>query len=146
VNVTTRSGTKDFHGAAYYYGRNEAFNANGWLNNHNGTPRGVYRYNTVGWNLGGPIYIPKLFNSNKDKLFFFFSQERWPTKTNSGMQRFYMPTALEKQGDFSQTYDYNGNKVYIRDPAKTGNCTATDQTACFPGNVIPASSINPDFQ
>jgi len=146
VNVTTRSGTNDFHGAAYYYGRNEAFNANGWTNNHNGTPRGVYRYNTVGWNLGGPIYIPNKFNTNRDKLFFFFSQERWPTKTNSGMQRFYMPTAMEKQGDFSQTYDYNGNKVYIRNPAKTGNCSASDQTACFPGNVIPAASINPDFQ
>jgi hypothetical protein len=146
VNVTTKSGTQDFHGAAYYYGRNEAFNANGWMNNHNGTPRGVYRYNTMGWNVGGPIYIPDRFNSRKDKLFFFFSQERWPTKSNSGMQRFYMPTAREKQGDFSQTYDYNGSKVYIRDPSKTGNCSATDQTACYPGNVIPASAINSDFQ
>lgn len=146
VNVTTKSGTKDFHGNLYYYGRNEALNANGWKNNHDGTPRGVYRFNTVGWNLGGPVYIPKLFNTNRDKLFFFFSQERWPTKTNSGMQRFYMPTALEKNGDFSQTYDYNGNKVYIRNPAKAGNCSATDQTACFTGNVIPTSAINPDFQ
>lgn len=146
INVTTKSGTQDFHGTAYYYGRNEAFNANGWLNNHNGTPRGVYRYNTMGWNIGGPAYIPNRFNSRKDKLFFFFSQERWPTKTNDGMQRFYMPTTLEKQGDFSQTYDYNGNKVYIRDPSKAGNCSATDQTACFPGNVIPAASINQDFQ
>lgn len=146
INVTTKSGTRDFHGAAYYYGRNEALNANSWMNKHNGTPRGVYRYNTMGWNLGGPAYIPNKFNSNKDKLFFFFSQERWPTKSNSGMQRFYMPTDREKQGDFSQTYDYNGNKVYIRDPSKSGNCSATDQTACFPGNVIPASAINTDFQ
>src|SRR5438309_3428402 len=82
VNVTTRSGTNRFHGSAYYYGRNEALNANGWINNHNGTPRGVYRFNTMGWNLGGPVYLPKLFNTNRDKLFFFFSQERWPTKTN----------------------------------------------------------------
>jgi hypothetical protein len=146
VNITTKSGSQDFHGSAYYFARNEAFNANGWMNNHNGTPRGVYRYNTMGWNLGGPIYIPNKFNSAKDKLFFFFSQERWPTKSNAGMQRFYMPTDLEKKGDFSKTYDYNGAKVYIRDPSKAGNCSATDQTACFPNNVIPAAAINSDFQ
>lgn len=146
INMTTKSGTQDFHGSAYYYGRNEALNANGWLANHKNNERGIYRYNTVGWNLGGPVYIPNKFNSSKDKLFFFFSQERWPTKSNSGPQRYFMPTDLEKQGDFSQSYDYNGNKIYVRDPTTTGKCDASDQSGCFPGNVIPANRINPNMQ
>ena len=98
---------------AYYYGQNEAFNANGFFDNREGNPRGRYRYNTYGYNVGGPIYIPGLFKRNKDKLFFFFSQKRWPTKTNSGYQRYMMPTEAERKGDFSNTYDTKERKVYI---------------------------------
>src|SRR5262249_32351931 len=50
INVVTKGGTSQFHGTAYYYGRNEAFNANSWFNNYNDTPRGRYRYNTIGGN------------------------------------------------------------------------------------------------
>ena len=158
INLTTKSGTKNFHGSAYYYGRNEAFNANSWFNNHNNKPRGLYRYNTWGYTVGGPAFIPKVFNTHKDKLFFFFSQERWPTKTNSGYREFYMPTAAERMGDFSNTYDSKGNKVYIRDPLKSGACSSKDQTACFTDpsrataanpnglNIIPAARINPAMQ
>lgn len=158
INLTTKSGTKDFHGSAYYYGRNEAFNANGWFNKRNGNPRGVYRYNTWGYTLGGPVVIPHVFNSHRNKLFFFFSQERWPTQTNSGYRKFTMPTAAERSGDFSNSYDYKGNKVYIRDPLKSGTCSSKDQTACFTDptratavnptglNIIPLGRINPNTQ
>lgn len=79
VNLVTKSGTRDFHGSAYYYGRNEALNANDFFRNHKNQPRETYRYNTYGFTIGGPAYIPKAFNTKKDKLFFFFSMERWPT-------------------------------------------------------------------
>ncbi|MGH9521903.1 MAG: carboxypeptidase regulatory-like domain-containing protein [Terriglobales bacterium] len=158
INLTTKSGTKDLHGSAYYYGRNEAFNANSWFNNHQGKPRGLYRYNTWGYTVGGPVTIPKVFNSHHNKLFFFFSQERWPTKTNSGYREFYMPTAAERAGDFSNSYDSSGNKVYVRDPLKSGACSSKDQTACFTDpsrataanpigvNIIPGNRINPNTQ
>lgn len=91
-----------------------------------------------------------MFNTRKDKLFFFFSEERWPTKANSGYQRFMMPTAAERNGDFSNTYDTKGQKVYIRDPGKTGACSASSQAACFSDgtrvNLIPADRINPNTQ
>lgn len=150
INLTTKSGTQDFHGGAYYYGRNEALNANGWFNNYKGTPRGVYRYNTTGWNIGGPAYIPGKFNTNKDKLFFFFSQERWPTKSNSGYQKFMMPTAAERLGDFSNSYDAKGQKIYIRNPALNLPCSASDTRGCYSYNgqvnVIDPGLINANMQ
>ena len=53
-----------------------------------------------------------------------------------------VPTAAEVTGNFSNTLDGNGNRIFIKDPLKTGNCTAADQTACFPGNIIPANRLN----
>src|ERR1700742_305869 len=103
INVVTKSGTQQFHGTAYYYNRNEAFNANDWFNNYNGVARSQYRYNTVGGKIGGPTFIPNHFNTNKTKLFFFYSQEYWPDKSPGGLKEYMVPTALERMGDFSQT-------------------------------------------
>jgi hypothetical protein len=64
INLVTKSGTQRFRGGAYYYNRNEAFNANDFFNNRQGIPRQRYRFNTVGYNLGGPIYWPGKFNTN----------------------------------------------------------------------------------
>jgi len=75
INVITKSGTQSYHGTAYYYMRNEALNANDFFNNKNNIRRPRYRFNTYGGNLGGPLYWPGKFNQNKDKIFFFFSQE-----------------------------------------------------------------------
>src|SRR5262249_53038336 len=74
VNVVTKSGTSDFHGAAYIFHRNEGMNANSFINNENGQAKALFRFNDPGYNIGGPIYIPDHFNTGKDKLFFFWSQ------------------------------------------------------------------------
>jgi len=137
VNVVTKGGTQEFHGTAYWYKRHEMFNATSWINNKNSTAKGRYRYNTVGYNLGGPVYLPGKFNRNKDKLFFFFSQEFQPNTRPGGLRTWNMPTQLERQGDFSQTVQSNGALVVIKDPLSG---------AAFPGNVIPANRINPDTQ
>lgn len=104
INVVTKGGTSQFHGTAYYYGRNEAFNANDWFSNNTGVGRPRYRYNTIGGNIGGPVYWPGRFNVNRNKLFFFYSQEYWPSKQPYGLKKYWVPTALERTGDFSQTY------------------------------------------
>src|SRR5262249_1421694 len=77
VQAITRSGTNEYHGSGYYYKRNEEFNANNFFTNRAGAPAGRqsapiprYRFNTWGYNLGGPAYIPHLL-TRKDKLFFF---------------------------------------------------------------------------
>jgi hypothetical protein len=137
VNVVTKGGTQQFHGTAYWYKRHEMFNANSWLNNKNSTGKSRYRYNTVGYNIGGPVYIPGKFNRDKDKLFFFFSQEYQPNVAPGGLRSWNMPTALERQGDFSQTVQSNGTLLVVKDPT-------TGQP--FPNNVMPSSRINPNMQ
>jgi hypothetical protein len=57
-----------------------------------------------------------------------------------------MPTAAERNGDFSKTYDTKGQKVYVKDPTKTGTCSASSQAGCFTNNIIPANQINPNTQ
>src|SRR5437773_10678575 len=83
VELVTKSGTRDFHGSAYYYNRNEAYNANSYFNKRTNpvTPRPVSRYNTIGYTIGGPVYIPRVFNRSKDKVFFFLSQDIWSSAT-----------------------------------------------------------------
>jgi hypothetical protein len=132
ILIATKGGTQSFHGGVYYYNRNEAFNANNFFNNRQGIPVQRYRYNTVGENLGGPIYIPKHFNTSKQKLFFFFSQEIDPNQSPNPVSTFTVPTALERNGDFSKSLK-NATSLYtVKDPS-TG--------VAFPGNIVPASRI-----
>lgn len=79
INTVIKSDTRDFHGGAYYFFRNEDMNANEWLNNRSGQPRPRYRFNNLGYFVGGPVLLPfTKFNRNKDKLFFFWSQDFLP--------------------------------------------------------------------
>jgi len=158
IQIVTKSGTSEFHGTGYYFHRHEQFNANSYFNNANGfrtnlpgvlnNPRNFYRYNQQGYNIGGPIYLPKKIfgplgsEKVKEKLFFFWSQEWQEQLVPQSARQSRVPTALEAAGNFSQTKDGNGAAIFIRDPLKSGNCNATDQTACFPGNIIPANRIN----
>jgi len=75
VLVATKNGTSSFHGDAYEFARNNVLNANSYLNNLTDTPRTIERYNNFGYTLGGPIYIPKVYNQDRKKTFFFWSEE-----------------------------------------------------------------------
>ena len=86
-----------------YFRRNEQWNANDFFNNRLGMPRPRYRYHTYNYNVGGPLYIPGKFNRNRDKLFFFWSQEYWPLKVPIPVAQRTVPTELERSGDFSQS-------------------------------------------
>jgi hypothetical protein len=135
INVITKTGSQRFSGVAYYYNRNEAFNANDFFNNRQNAIRPRYRFNTAGFNVGGPVYWPGKFNLNKQKLFFFFTMEILPNQRPNSISNFTMPTELERKGDFSKSYR-NATTLYpLRDPT-TG--------AAFPGNVIPASRFDPN--
>ncbi len=137
INVVTKSGKRNFFGTAYYYNRNDAFNANNFFSNRQGNNRGRYRYNTLGGNLGGPIYIPGKFNRDRQKLFFFFAAEYLPNQTPNGPRNYTVATALERNGDFSQSFDKNGKFITITDPLSKSP---------FPGNVIPSNRIDPNMQ
>ena len=133
ISLVTKSGSSEYHGSVYSYLRNEALNANDFFNNRDGLPKPLYRLGNVGGAVGGPIFIPGHFNSDKKKLFFFFSHETWWTKLPQGITNVTVPTALERAGDFSQTIDQEGKLRVITDPT-TG--------VPFPGNKIPANRIN----
>lgn len=137
VQVITRGGTREFHGGAYEYIRNDALNANDFFNNRNGVRRPRYRYNTFGGSLGGPVYIPGHWNQGRTKMFAFYNAEQALISTPGSLNSYTMPTALERSGDFSQTLDLNGKVIPITD---------TQTGAPFPGNVIPRSRLNPNGQ
>lgn len=143
ITVVTKNGTQQFHGSLVWNHRNEGFNANLWQNNRNGrnaktnvpnSPISPYRFNVETYTVGGPIYIPRHFNANKNKLFFFWSQEYTGQFVTGGVQNKYTPTALERQGNFSQSFQNNGSLITITDPS-TGSP--------FPGNIIPTNRITP---
>jgi hypothetical protein len=134
ISVVTKGGTQNFHGSGWWTHRHEEFNANSFFNNQTGVQRPRYRYNIAGFSLGGPVYIPKLFNTNKTKLFFFVSQEYTRQLVNYATQYRTMPSALERAGDFSQSIQQGGALITIKDPENNG--------APFPGNKIPANRIN----
>lgn len=74
ISLSTRSGTNVFHGSAFDYLRNNFFDANDWFNDHFGKPEPALRQNDFGGTLGGPVWIPKLYNG-KDRTFFFAAYE-----------------------------------------------------------------------
>ncbi len=141
----TRGGTRDFHGSGYIFRRHDGLNANTWINNRDKTiVNGVSVLNKprldqrdIGYTIGGPIYIPKVFNKDKQKLFFFFSEEYQKRLVPpASPTRVTVPTALERAGDFSQTRDNSNNLFpYIRDAQAvnaTNLCQATPTTNANP--------------
>ncbi len=134
IAIVTKSGTKDFHGLASYFKRNEVLNANDFFNNRLGRKRPLYRFDTWNYQVGGPIYLPGKFNKDRDKLFFFWSQEFWPLSVPTPLSQLTVPTALERTGNFSQSLDVNNALIPVRDPFN-GNTP-------FPGNVIPANRLD----
>lgn len=141
ITVVTKAGTRDFHGTAQWSHRHEEFNANTWLDDHSPQANGQaalkprYRYNVETYTIGGPVIIPKLFNRSRKKLFFFWSQEYTGQFVAGGTQTKYTPTALERQGNFSQTFANNGSLITITDP--------NANNSPFPGNIIPANRADP---
>ncbi len=136
IQVVTKSGTQDFHGTGYLFHRHEGLNANTWRNNLEGRPRQFYRYNYAGFNVGGPVFIPGKFNSDKNKLFFFVGMEWQNQLVPQGLRNVRVPTEGERKGDFSQARETGGSAVNVRDPLNNNNP--------FPGQIIPANRQNPD--
>ncbi len=133
LNIISKGGGRDFHGTAGWYFRNEKLNANSFFNNLSGRSLPIYRYNIGNVSVGGPIFIPHKVNSNRNKLFFFFSEQVQRQKIDYGTNFTRMPTALEREGDFSQTLDLNGKLIPVIDP-RSGNP--------FPNNMVPKDQIN----
>jgi hypothetical protein len=132
INMITKSGGKQFHGAGWLNKRHEELNANNYFNNATGLGKPIYRFQTFGGDVGGPLKLP-VINRTGDKFFFFVLFEDSRVKNPTSIEYWTMPTALERQGNFSQSLDLNGRLISVKDPL-------TNQP--FPGNVIPQSRVN----
>jgi hypothetical protein len=141
INVSLKSGTNDYHGAAYWYLRNDKLNANSVQSNAAGIPLSAFRWAQPGAQFQGPVVLPHLYNG-KNKSFFMYSIEL----VRSSVPRpssLVVPTALERQGDFSQTL-YNGKPITLYDPLTTIQVSAgVYQRTPFTGSQLPSSRINP---
>lgn len=172
IAVASKSGTNEVHGDVWEFLRNDAFDANPWFNNYFNTPKAAYRQNQFGFTIGGPAYIPHIWNG-KNKAFWFGDYEGLrfsEAATNAGT----IPTQAMLGGDFSSfltgkqatsstgtpLFDALGRPVMageIYNPYTTRAVTAgqvdpvTGLKAVatgnvrdpFPGNMIPASMISP---
>jgi len=102
VMVTTKSGGAGWHGDGYYFLRNEALNARNYFDQTVKAP--LYRRNDLGFTIGGPLFIPNVYNSKKDKTFVFFSEELRIEKSPSDLYPDFnepVPSLAERTGDFS---------------------------------------------
>jgi hypothetical protein len=171
IRMVTKSGGKDFHGNFYEYHRNSALNANSWARNA-ATPANQpctdprfekanhcrpepFRYNQFGYSVSGPVLIPGTdFNRGRNKLFWLWGQE-WFRNNREQTTTIRVPTLRMRNGDFSELLQGGPNYVaalqlnrFVRDPQKTGNCNATDQSACFSDggviNKIPTNRLSPN--
>jgi hypothetical protein len=161
INVSVKSGTKDYHGGVYEFFRNSALNANLFQSNRSGQAKVPAHYNLYGGTFGGPVWIPKVYDK-KDKTFFFLTWEGIrnsdPRFTNRSV-----PTEQERNGDFNGSFTtrvIGGTServpITIFDPLTIdGARTTTDAAGAnvanpnfgyrlpFPGNVIPTQRMSP---
>ncbi|HYW41859.1 MAG TPA: carboxypeptidase-like regulatory domain-containing protein [Bryobacteraceae bacterium] len=156
VNAATKPGTNEYHGALWEFLRNDKLDAvpydfaSATRSATNPPPvKAPYRQNQYGYDLGGPVRIPKLFNG-KNRLFFMSNFEEYNSRQTSPTITTTMPLAM-RNGDFSSILS-SGYVLY--DPNSRSLGTSTDPTqqlasvvatqSPFPGNIIPASRISPD--
>ncbi len=134
INLVSKAGTNDLHGTVYEYFKNTDLNARfaydctkigGRCNSIN--RKAALNYNQYGFALGGPVYIPKIFDGH-DKVFFFGSYEKLNQKAQSTGTSTVL-TAKMRQGDFSELLP----NTVVRDPATN---------LPFPGNIIPANRLS----
>jgi len=161
IEVATKSGTRNFHGEAFEYLRNDHVDANDWFVNRqrwdglnvqqdcNGDPAGPcnapkrpLKWNEFGYNLGGPFYIPGHYNTDKSKTFFFWSQS-WRRYREGTVVSANVPTPRMRQGDFSECdpLSPNYNAILVNSGCVLPRNPATEQP--FPGQIVP---VNPNAE
>ncbi len=137
VTLVTKGGTNSYHGSAFEFLRNDHLDANSWTNNRSGLKKTIFQRNQYGGSIGGPIWKSK-------KIFGFGTYEALRQGAPS-VNVSSVPTALQRAGDFSQTFNSDGSLAVIYDPMTTrvnpnGPGYIRDP---FPGNRIPSNRFDP---
>ncbi len=137
ISVVTKSGTNQWHGSAFEFLRNDAFNANDYFNIATGLPLNVLKRNQYGATFGGPISVPKLVNG-KDRFFFFvgYQGQRLSQQETTGLGTVFTPAQLS--GDFSHSAGSNGFDPNGPDPGVACFLSGLNENAVDSnGNHIP---------
>ena len=137
VEVVTKSGTNKFHGDLFEFLRNDALDANDWFLNQAGQPRQPLKRNNFGFTIGGPLYIPGHYNTDRTKTFFFVSEE-WRSYRQGTVVNQVVPSAQERQGDFSECDPASSN--FDATVSAEGLCVVpTNPTTGnpYPNDVVP---------
>lgn len=132
VEVETKSGTNQFHGDAYEFVRNDAFNARNWFL-PNVPP---YKKNDFGYTIGGPVFIPNHYNTSKNKTFFFWSEE-WRRERIPAVFNAPVPSLAER-GCTTATPGCAGTSGDFSELCPGVDCPINPATGNpFPGNIVP---------
>jgi hypothetical protein len=161
ANFAIKSGTNELHGAVFSYVQNDALRANSASNNALGRAKPPFKLFNWGYAVGGPVYIPKVYNG-KNKTFFFTNFESTRQRDFTSTSLGNLPTVAFKKGDFSKLFDpvFTGRSVagtsvgtdalgrpvvagQIYDPATTRIENGAVVRDPFPGNIIPQARWSP---
>ncbi|MBI1749926.1 MAG: TonB-dependent receptor, partial [Acidobacteria bacterium] len=143
VNLTTKSGTNEFHGSVFEFLRNDNFDANNFFNNRSGGKKPAFTYNQFGFAIGGPVRLPKY--DGRDRTFFFGNYEGFRQSQGRTVLA-TVPQPEQRVGDFSQTLNAAGNLIRVYDPAtvrQTPGVGSGWTRDPFPSNRIPQSRFDP---
>jgi len=142
INVSTKSGSNDLHGGLYYWARNSAFDAMNFFDNKASLRKVVYQDHRYGLSVGGPVFLPKLYQGRNKTFFFYAWEENRFGQPSTSNQTSTVPTAAERQGDFSALLAV-GSQYQIYNPFTTravgGGRYQRDAIA---GNIIPKSLLD----
>lgn len=147
IRMVTKSGTTDFHGSLYEYFRNSDLNANTWQRNLSTSTNfaSPFRYNNFGYAVGGPIWVPGVWDKLRQKVFFFIAGD-WIRERNTQTQTQAVPTTLMRQGNFSELLGPNPWYSKSTQLYYPGTCPKIGASTCvaIPGNIIPGSQLSPN--
>ena len=160
MTMVFKSGTKDFHGEGWEFWRNDALDANNFFNNRAGVAAPELRQNIFGFNIGGPAFIPKVYNRNRERTFFFYNQE-WRRIIQGGSLNTQVPLTSQYGGNFGSTIPTVANlhtpcvnqvsaAIALRFAAAGQTLSpcggGPNQYVGFMNNTIPASLLDPNAQ
>src|SRR5215471_18973123 len=136
VNMSVKSGSNAPHGSLYEFHRNDKLDANDFFLNRAGQKRPKLTYNQYGFSIGGPVWVPRVYDGH-NRTFFFMNFEGFRQRLAQAVTT-TVPTPAQLRGDFSQTFNSAGQLVVIADPFSGHNGPAgTFVRDAFPGNRIP---------
>jgi hypothetical protein len=142
ILIASKQGTNSFHGTGYWFVRNSALDANNFFSNRAGIPLSSLERNQAGGSVGGPVFVPRLYDG-RNRTFFFFDYESTRQITPDNLNT-TVPLDAWKNGDFSNLRTADNQLIAIFDPQTirpdgTGNFIRD----AFPGNKIPVDRMDP---